>query len=146
MARKGQFKKGGGRHGDAGKAIVRYRTKAVTKWRTRSATKVKRRRSSSRQDIVKKVLPIALGAAALGYVSENVPEVTDIIKKIPGAKTVGVPLAVGVGALAFNRFVRANRIARIIGVVGIAVGAYQFGVKKFDVEWLGDPDDGGPID
>lgn len=146
MARKGQFKKGGGRHGDGGKAIVRYRTNTITKWKTRSAPKKKGRRSRRGGDTVGKLLPIAVGAAALGYVADNVPEVTDAIKKIPGVKTVGIPLALGVGGLAVNRLVRRSRIARIVGIVGIAVGLYQFGQKKFDIEWLGDPDDGGPMD
>lgn len=153
MARKGQFKKGGGRHGGGSsksKAIVRYRTKAVTKWRTRAVARRGRgrRRRSGDGITLSKLLPIAGAALALGYVSGegNMPEVTDVIKKIPGAKTVGVPMAVGALALGVNKFVFRNKWLRLAGVVGVAVGAYQLGVKKLDVTWMGDPDDGGPID
>lgn len=152
MARKGQFKKGGGRHGggSSSKAIVRYRTKAVTKWRTRSKpTKGRRRRrSSGGGSTVSRLLPIALTAAAVGYVAGegNMVEVTDQLKRIPGVKTVGVPMGLGIVALGVNKFLFRNKWLKLVGAAGVIIGAAQLGAKKFDLEWLGDPMDGGPMD
>lgn len=154
MARKGQFKKGGGRHGDSSsKAIVRYRSSppvVVTRYKTRPPVK-KAKRGRRRGDsgsIAGKLIPILGTAAVLGYVSGegNMPEVTDIVKKIPGAKTIGTPAAIGGALLLTNKFIFRNRWVKLAGVLGVAIGAYQLGAKKFDFEWLGDPDDGEPMD
>lgn len=152
MAKRGQFKKGGGRHGGGGsksKALVKYRTRAITKYKTRTIVKRGRRRGRGRgESVISKVLPLAAAAVAVGYASGegNLTSVTDTLKKIPGVKTVGVPMGIGVLALGANRFLFRNRYLKLIGVAGVIIGAAQMGAKKFDLEWLGDPDDGGPID
>jgi hypothetical protein len=83
------------------------------------------------------VQALAAGAV-LGYVAENVPQVTQMVSKVPGAKTFGVPATIGVLALAADKYVHHNKWLKIVGIGGILVGAYQLGQKKFDVKWVGD--------
>lgn len=107
-----------------------------------------RRRRNGGGTSINKLLPYAVAGLALGYIAGegNVPQVQTTIDKIPGAKTLGRPLTIGLACLAANKFVKRNRYLAIAGTVGCIVGAYQLGVKKLDVKWVGDPDDGGPMD
>lgn len=79
-----------------------------------------------------------LAAAAVGYVVENVPAISTVAAKIPGAKTFGTAAAIGAAALAVDHFVYRNKWIRLVGVGGAAVAAYQLGSKKFAVTWVGD--------
>ena len=79
-----------------------------------------------------------VAGAAIGYVAENVPQVTTMVSKVPGAATFGIPATIGVLALAADKYVKRNKWLRIVGIGGIMVGAYQLGQKKFAVKWVGD--------
>lgn len=149
MARKGQFKKGGGRHG--GHAIVRYRTKNVIRYRTRSPKKHRRRGRRRGGGMLGAagaglgaLLPLAGVGAAVGYVTGegNVDAFAETMKKIPGVKTVGLAAGTGIAALIVNKYLFRNRWLKLAGVVGVIAGAYEIGKRKFDVKWVGDPDDG----
>jgi len=112
----------------------------------------RRRRSSRRGGAGNpSLLQSLVAAAAVGYVIENVPSVTELASKIPGAKTFGNAAAIGAVALGVDHFVYRNKWVRLIGVGGAMIAAYQLGTKKFNVKWvgddmgapmLGDPDDG----
>lgn len=153
---KGRFVKGSGGGRKSGRARRAASTAVVVvpqrapARRRRAASPARRstRRRGRRSEGMGKLLPYAVGALALGYVAGegNVPEFKSAVEKIPGAKTLGTPLTIGLAALAVNRFAVRNRYLKLIGTVGCIVGAYQLGVKKLDVKWVGDPDDGGPLD
>jgi hypothetical protein len=117
-------------------AIVRV-PRTVTRTRTRYVKVRGRRRRAAGGGLGGPVLPLAIGAAALGFVSTKT-SVLDVVDKVPGAKTVGRPAAVGLIALGINRFFFRNRWLKILGYVGVGIGAFQWGAKGFALEWLGD--------
>lgn len=96
------------------------------------------------------VLQAVIAGAAIGYVTQNVPQVSNLFAAIPGAKTLGTPAAIGATALVVDRFLYRNKWVRIIGIGGLMMGAYQIGMNKALPKWvgdtsydgIGDPDDG----
>jgi hypothetical protein len=151
MARKGQFKKGGGRVGAArkarshSKAVTKYRTRTntVTRYRSRPAKRHHRRRHARRSGGLS---PLMMGALAVGAAYITGPKgpamVTTNIAKVPGAATFG-PLAVlGAGGLAYDRFIRPNKYAKALGIIGIIGAAMKVGERGADFSWVGDEETG----
>lgn len=121
----------------------RTRTKTVTKYRTRSAPKAQRRRSrrgggGGMPNLVH--LGIATGALAYLTGDQGPAFVRDNAMKIPGAKTFGAAAAVGIGALAVDRFVKPNKWLKLAGCAGIVLAAAQLGKQGTSFTWLGDED------
>jgi hypothetical protein len=150
MARKGQFKKGGGRHGgrarkrSSSKSIVRYRTKTLTKYRTRGAPRRHRRHRRHGGGGGVNLLHLGLATAGLAFMTSSkspLPAVKTFGDKIPGAKTFGTAAAIGVGALAVDRFVKHNKWLKLLGVAGVILAAAKVGEQGTDFKWVGDDDD-----
>jgi hypothetical protein len=136
------------------------------KARKQTKTMAKRRRSKSRRSPARRyhlarmprrtrrrrggggggalpVLPIALSAAGLAYLTGNngPKQVREMAMKIPGAKTFG-PLAVAGGAcLVIDRFVKRNKWLKLAGIVGVAAAAMKVGEQGANFKWLGDVGD-----
>jgi hypothetical protein len=158
MARKGQFKKGGGRVGHATHTKRRKstamthapRTHTVyrTKYKTRHAvTKHRRRHAASGAGI--KLGHLALATAGLAYVMSEkgpVPTVRTYAAKIPGAATFGTPAAVGIAALAIDRFVKRNKWLKLLGIAGVVLAATKLGDQGADFKFIGDEDFTGDVD
>lgn len=157
MARKGQFKKGGGRVGGSTHHTKRrhstttalaHAPRVVTKYRTRSAPKANRRtrRKHGAGGIGGvNIGHVALAAAALGYATSEkngVAMIKDNVAKLPGAATFGVPATIGLYALGIDRFVKRNRWLRIVGVIGVAAAALKVGSEGSDFKFVGDSDVG----
>lgn len=152
MARKGQFKKGGGRVGEGrarkarSKAMVRTRTRTITKtrYRTRKGTMRKRSRSRRSGGGGVNLLHLGLAAGGLAFLTgakSPVPKVKEMAAKIPGAKTFGIPAAVGVGALAVDRWLWRNKWLKLAGIAGVILAATKVGDQGTDFKWVGDDDD-----
>ena len=130
-----------------GKAKTRTRT--IVKTKTRNVHhKAKRRRGHSRSGGPIKIVPLALTAAALAYVTgANGPAfVRENVAKLPGAKTFGNTATLGVACLAVDRWLKPNRYLKYAGWIGIALAAMQVGTKGSDFKWLGDGDDLGDLE
>lgn len=150
MARKGQFKKGGGRVGAAKKHRSSPKTKTIV--RTRTNTVVRTRRAPARKAARRhrrhgsgtpKLLHIAAAAAALAYVTG--PKGPEMVRtygaKIPGSATFGVPAVVGLAALAVDRFAKPNKWLKLLGVAGIVLAASKVGEMGTDFKYVGDADE-----
>lgn len=143
MARKGQFKKGGGRVGHAShhgkhKAKTRY----VTKTKTRTVhvkAKHHRRRSHGGGGVGLKHLAIAGGALAfLTGAASPIAAIKDNANKLPGAKTFGATAVAGVALLAIDKFVKPNKWLRAAGYAGIVIAAATVGNKGSSFSFVGD--------
>jgi hypothetical protein len=152
MARKGQFKKGGGRVG-SGHTKKRSKSRAMvhtkTRYVTRSAPKKhRRRRGGGKGGGMPRLLPLAITAAGLAYLTgANGPTfVKENVAKIPGVKTFGAPATLGLGALAVDRFVKPNRWLKLAGVAGLVLAAFQVGTKGPDFKWVGDGEYSGDLE
>lgn len=121
------------RRSSSSKALVRH----VHHYPTHQRKHHRRRRHHGGGAALGVVSVVAL-AAALGYSQGNISAFADTLKKVPGVKTFGTPLVVGGIALGVNEFIYSNKWVRLLGVIGIAIGAYQLGGKGFDVSWVGD--------
>lgn len=150
MARKGQFKKGGGRVGGrarkrhSSKAITRYRTRTrtVTKYRSRGAHR-KHRRRGSRRGAGLNLMNVGIATAGLAYLtSANSPiqAIRTTAAKIPGAATFGTPAAVGIAALAVDRFLWRNKWLKLAGVAGVVLAAAKLGEQNTSFKFIGDDD------
>lgn len=151
MARKGQFKKGGGRHGHAMTHRPKTRTRTVVKTKTRTirvASKRRHRRGGKHGGGgMPRLLPLALATAGLAYVTNDSGPafVRENINKLPGAKTFGPTTMAGLAALAVDRFVKPNKWLKLFGLAGVVLGAAQVGKQGPGFKWLGDGDDVGDI-
>lgn len=121
----------------------RARSRAITRTRTRYITRrpARRRRRAHGGGGGTSMVKVAAAAAAIGYIQERT-QLLAPLSKVPGAKTFGTPAALGVVALAANRFIKPHPMLRLVGLAGLAVAAYNLGSKGFNVTWVGD-DDGG---
>lgn len=149
MGRKGQFKKGGGRVG-SGHAKKRHsshamshspRTVTKTKYVTRAPAKKHHRSRGKSGGGGIKLVHLGIAAAALGYVTSDKNGVAFIREngaKIPGAATFGTPAAIGLAALAVDRFVKPNKWLRLLGYAGIVVASIKFGSDGTDFKFVGD--------
>ena len=147
MARKGQFKKGGGRHGDTRShsssksrrssthTIVRAPAPHITVQAPRAPAKQKRphgrRRGGGGGD---SLTPMALGkkmliSAALGYtVGDNAPNKIELVEKIP---TVGkLPKEAIIGGVAYL-FRKKHRLVRDIAETSLIVAGNKVGASGF---------------
>lgn len=88
------------------------------------------------------MLHLGLATAALGYAtSASGPEfIRTNAAKIPGAATFGTAAAIGVAGLAFDRFVKPNKWAKLLGVAGVVLAAAKIGEQGKDFKFLGDGD------
>lgn len=158
MARKGQFKKGGGRVGSGASrsrrrrssggatAIVVAAPRAPSR-RRRSSAPVRHRRSrrrsrsgSGRVDI----LHLGLATAALGFLTgpkSPIQQIPTMARKIPGATTFGPAAIIGVSALAVDRFMKPNKWLKLLGTAGIVLAAAKIGEQGTDFKFVGDDDD-----
>lgn len=146
MARKGQFKKGGGRIGDHrahhGKAKTRTVYKTKTKTRTVHAkSKRGHRRHHGGGGVSLKHLAIAGGALAfLTGASSPIAAIKDNANKLPGAKTFGATAVAGAALLAIDKFVKPNKWLRAAGYAGIVIAAATVGNKGTSFQFVGEPD------
>lgn len=152
MARKGQFKKGGGRVG-SGHARKRSSSKAITRYRTRTITKTRRVHVGARKHRRGRrrggsgginMLHLGLATAGLAFVTgpkSPITQVRDMGAKIPGAKTFGTAAAVGVAALAVDRFLKPNKWLKLLGTAGVILAAAKIGESGTDFKFVGDDDD-----
>lgn len=139
-----------------GKTVAKSKSKkkhrkstAMTHTRTtRAAKRTHRRRRHGGSFAGVPVVPVALAAAGLAYLTgkSGPKQVQDLAAKIPGVKTFG-PLAVtGLACLAADRFVKRNKWLRVAGVVGVAAAAMKIGEQGSSFKWVGDSDDIGDYD
>lgn len=158
MARKGQFKKGGGRVGSGGhKSKKRHASRAMTHaprtiTKTRYVTKKKRhggkRRHSSSSGGGLTPAVVGISALALGYLtgakSPVAAQVTEYAGKIPGAATFGNTAMVGVTLGAVNHFFlkKKNKWMKAAGLIGLAAALLKVGSDGTDFKFVGDGDVG----
>ena len=143
-----RFVKNTGHTAKARKPVARKRrsksSAVVHRRRVHRAPARRRRRSGGGGGASLPVLPIAVSAATLAYLTgaSGPKQVRDLANRIPGAKTFG-PLAVlGGGCLVVDRFVKRNKWLRLAGVVGIAAAAMKVGEQGANFKWVGDDDIG----
>jgi hypothetical protein len=162
MARKGQFKKGGGRVGGSTRksssrkrrshhstAMVHApRTHTVYKTRTRHV-KVHSKRRRAVESSAKLGTLALVGAGAAYLMSDKSGEMTKSVReaaaKIPGAATFGPVAALGLGAFAVNRFVlkRKNKYLSALATIGVVAAAMKIGEQGTDFKFVGDVGDVG---
>ena len=143
MARKGQFKKGGGRVGGGSKsrALVKYRTNTITKYRTRAKPKKQRRSRSRRGGGGSNLLHLGITAGVVGLALSDkspVPQIKATLLKVPGAKTFGPEVVFGGLALGVDRFFYKSKWLRAAGAVAVVLGALKLGQQNTAFKWLGD--------
>ena len=167
MARKGQFKKGGGRVGDGrasshhrksksrtSTAIVVVPRAAPTHKRRSSGHRVakpaprKHHRRHGRHGVtVGKVIAsaIVLGSVAGTNSGPLGARAYDIVQKIPGAKTFGGAAVAGLGLGALYKFTRFGGRFRpwmaAAGLVGVVAAGLKIGEQGTSFKWLGDARD-----
>jgi len=157
MARKGQFKKGGGRVGSAtrsrprkSRALVRHRTHTVTRYRTRSPARRGRRRStrgggSGGVTAAKIAITAGVLGAVVGSQNMSIAPVKTFVEKIPGAKTFGNVAVAGLALGAIGHFThfggRFRPWLRAAGAVGIVAAAIKLGTDNSGFKFVGDDDD-----
>jgi hypothetical protein len=132
--------------------------KMATKKKHRKSTAMAHRRSSSPRRYhhgrrrrsrhgggmgmsIAKIGGATLGLAYLLGDATPIPSATAMAMKIPGAKTFGAPAAVGVAALAVDRFIKPNRWLKLLGVAGVVLAAAKVGSQGSGFKWVGDADD-----
>lgn len=146
MARKGQFKKGGGRVGHAMTHRPRTRTRTIVKTKTRTVRVKSRRRrhGGGNHGAMPRLLPLAGATLALAYVTNDSGPafVRDNINKLPGAKTFGPTTMAGLACLAVDRFVKPNKWLKLFGLAGVVLGAAQVGKQGTGFKWVGDESTG----
>ena len=165
MARKGQFKKGGGRvgsgrmsSGGGGGVIVvapsaaprrkspKRRASPVRRKARRSA--VARRSGGGGGVTVGKLVGagIALASAAGSSTGPLGATVYNLVQKVPGAKTFGGAATAGLMAGGLYKFTKFGGRARpwlaAAGVVGVVLAAVKLGEQGTSFKWLGDVYDG----
>lgn len=94
---------------------------------------------------------VKLGGAtlAMSYLlgpKSPMPTMKTYADKIPGAKTWGAPAAVGIAALAIDRFAKPNRWLKLLGAAGIVLAAANIGSAGTDFKFVGDADDVADMD
>lgn len=149
MARKGQFKKGGGRVGHAMTHRPKTRTRTIVKTKTRTVrVKSRRRRHGGNHGAMPRLLPLAGATLALAYVTNDSGPafVRDNINKLPGAKTFGPTTMAGLACLAVDRFVKPNKWLKLFGLAGVVLGAAQVGKQGTGFKWVGDDESTGDYD
>ena len=154
MARKGQFKKGGGRVGGATKTKRRRtasRAMTTTTRHVHHAAPVRRRRRGGRGRSSGggvRLMPLALAAVGLSYLTgaHGPAFVRTNVAKIPGVKTFGATAVTGVALLAIDRYVKPNKWLKLAGIAGVVLAAVQVGTKGADFKWLGDEGTGDHYD
>jgi hypothetical protein len=87
-----------------------------------------------------------LGLAYLLGPKSPFPSMRTHAEKIPGAKTIGIPAAVGIAALATDRFLYKNKWLKLAGVAGVVLAAARIGEAGTDFKWVGDDDVAGDFD
>lgn len=165
MARKGQFKKGGGRvgmpsriSGGRGNDVIVVNAPAAQRKTKRKASSVKRRggkRKGKRRAGATATRGITLGkvvgsaivlASAAG--TNNGPlgaKVYDLVQKVPGAKTFGGAATAGLIAGGLYKFTKIGGRFRpwmaAAGLVGVIAAGLKLGEQGTSFKWLGDGGD-----
>jgi len=152
MARKGQFKKGGGRHGHGGSRKRRSHSKAIVRTKTRrvyvGGSKRRRRSGGRKGSGPMKLTHLALATAGLAFITKAgatagfQKSINDAMDKVPGTKTFGATAMLGLGLLAIDRFVKPNKWLKLAGTAGIVLAAAQVGTKGSEFKFLGDDSTG----
>lgn len=121
------------------KAIAHRRSSSPSKRRRHHATtrRSRKRHGGGNMNLIK------LGGATLGLAyllgdKTPLPSATTYAAKIPGAKTFGAPAAVGIAALAVDRFVKPNPWLKLLGAAGIVLAAAKVGGQGSEFKWVGD--------
>lgn len=90
------------------------------------------------------LLHLGIATAGLAFLTgakSPVQQIPQMAAKIPGAKTFGTAAAVGVAALAVDRFVKPNKWLKLAGAAGIVLAAAKLGQDGTDFKFVGDDDD-----
>ncbi len=118
-------------------------SKAITH-RRRSYARTRRRRSGRGGGGGINMLHLGGAALGLAYLTgpkSPVPSIAANVKKIPMVGTsFTAPAAVGITALAVDRFAYRNKWLRLIGVAGIVLAAAEVGKAGKDFKVEGDDD------
>lgn len=159
MARKGQFKKGGGRHGSTTALVPR---KATHKRRKASIRHVgagnmvvvaaKRTKGRRRSGGGHGITPVKLAGTAIVLASvagtNNGPlgsTVYDWVQKIPGSKTFGGAATAGLVIGGLYKYTRIGGRLRPLmacaGLVGLVAAGLKLGEQGTSFKWLGDADE-----
>jgi len=166
MARKGQFKKGGGRVGDgrtrshsrsksrrttaivvvppAGRAT--HRRRRATHPHHKATTHRRRRGSGSGGVTVAKLAGTALVLANVAGTNSGPlgSKVYDLVQKIPGTKTFGGAATAGLTLGAIGKFTgfggRLRPWLRAAGWVGVIAAFLKLGEQGTAFKWVGDDD------
>jgi hypothetical protein len=173
MARKGQFKKGGGRVGGGSTAIVhkprKRKHKAAHHARSMVRSggggsvvvieerKAKRKGGKRRGGGAHGITPLKV--LGTGIVLANVAgsktgplgeTVYNLVQKIPGSKTFGGTATAGLALGGLYKFTkiggRLRPLLACAGLVGLAAAAIKIGESGTSFKWLGDPDGYGSSD
>jgi hypothetical protein len=164
MARKGQFKKGGGRVGGGSSSRKRSRSRATTaiviagpraparRHRSHAITHHKKgRRRGARRGGHGGVTPAKLLVSSIVLASaagtNNGPlgdKIYNLVQKVPGAKTFGGAATAGLLCGGLYKFTKIGGRLRpwlaAAGVVGIVGAALKVGEQGTNFKWLGDDD------
>lgn len=161
MARKGQFKKGGGRHGGPSRSKSRRSTSLVVIAPPRAPARRKRSHSHAvhHRKRARKgsggatggcTLPKLIGTTlVLANVAgtNNGPlgaTVYNVVQKIPGAKTFGGAAVAGMTIGAIHKFTRfggsLRPLMKCAGLVGVIAAAIKLGEQGTAFKWLGGDD------
>jgi hypothetical protein len=166
MARKGQFKKGGGRvggmpsriSGGRGNDVIVVNAPASPRKTKRKSVSVKRKGggkrkgkrrggSTARGITLGKVVGSALVLASVAG-TNNGPlgsKVYDLVQKVPGAKTFGGAATAGLIAGGLYKFTKFGGRFRpwmaAAGLVGAIAAGLKLGEQGTSFKWLGDGDD-----
>lgn len=160
MAKKGQFKKGGGRHSGGAMVVVERVARKQTKRKRRvgigtSASgrsfevkpKKRRRAHASHGISLTKAVGTALVLGNVAGKNNGVlgPTVYDLVQKVPGAKTIGGTAAAGLiigGVWKFTKIGgRLRPLMACAGLVGAVAAALKLAEVGSDIKWLGDAGD-----
>jgi hypothetical protein len=161
MARKGQFKKGGGRvgmqrvSGGRGNDVIVVNAPAPAKRKSKRRASPAKRKGKRRGGVrrggtggitIAKVVGSGIVLASVAG-TNNGPlgaKVYDLVQKIPGTKTLGGVATVGLGCGALWKFTKFGGRFRpylgAAGLVGAIAAALKLGEAGTSFKWLGDGD------
>lgn len=80
---------------------------------------------------------VAIAAIGMSYMANNVETVKSLANKIPGSQTFGPAGALGLAALAIDKFIYRNKWLRLAGVAGVVIAAVTVGTKGSSFQWMG---------
>jgi hypothetical protein len=134
-----------------GSSSRKRRKPAMAKRRRRSVAIARRRHSHRRYHHRRRrrgggagmsgLLPAALVAAGAAYVTgkSGPKQVTDIVNKIPGAKTFGPVTAIGGALWGIDKLgIYRSKWFKLAGVVAVVAAGIKVGTEGTSFKWVGD--------